>query len=267
VSRIGRADVAFGLAALVAVSPFVLHLGGTATGATGTAARLYLGNLSKLTFLVLAAASALRVAARLEAGNPMRGTWRTMAAGFVAFAAGQAVLFTYQVVLRLPSPFPSLADVFFVASYPLLLTALVRAIGAYAETGYPIGTTRERTGTTLTVAAAAVVAGYPALKPVIATPAPALEKLLNVAYPVLDLAVLVPVFILLRIAIRFRGGEVWKVWAGLLTGFMLMCVGDVLFAYLTAMGQAHLDPLIHVMYILSYACLARGALGQYELLR
>ena len=78
---------------------------------------------------------------------------------------------------------------------------------------------------------------------------------------------LVPVFILLRIAIRFRGGEVWKVWAGLLAGFLLMCVGDILFAYFTAMGREGLDPLIHVMYILSYAALARGALGQYQLLR
>jgi hypothetical protein len=267
VTRTARSDAVFAAAALVAVTPFVLQLGGLATGAGGIEARLYLGNLSKLFFLCLAAASALRTAARFEADNPMRATWGTMAAGFVAFAAGQAVLVTYQLVLRLPSPFPSLADVFFIASYPLLLAALVRAIGAYAETGYPIGTARERGATALAVGAAVVLAGYPALKPVIATPAPALEKFLNVAYPVLDLAVLVPVFILLRIAIRFRGGEVWKVWAGLLTGFVLMCVGDVLFAYFTAMERASLDPLIHVMYILSYASLARGALGQHDLLR
>jgi len=112
-----------------------------------------------------------------------------------------------------------------------------------------------------------VIVGYPTLKPVAAIPAPPLETFLNVAYPVLDLAVLVPVAILLRIAVRFRGGEVWKVWAGLLAGFVLMCIGDILFAHLAALGRADLDPLIHVMYILAYAAIARGALGQYQLLK
>jgi hypothetical protein len=114
---------------------------------------------------------------------------------------------------------------------------------------------------------AAALAAYPMLKPVVAVPAPALEMFLNVAYPVLDLALLVPVVILLRIAVRFRGGEVWKVWAGLLAGFLLMCFGDILFAYFTAMERESLDPLIHITYILSYAALARGAIGQYHLLK
>jgi hypothetical protein len=113
----------------------------------------------------------------------------------------------------------------------------------------------------------AALAAYPMLKPVVAAPAPALEMFLNVAYPILDLALLVPVVILLRIAIRFRGGEVWKVWAGLLTGFLLSCAADVLFAYFTASGHESLDPLSDVLFILSYAALARGALGQYQLLR
>ena len=52
----------------------------------------------------------------------------------------------------------------------------------------------------------------------------------------------------------------------LLAGFTLMCIGDILFAHFTALGRADLDPLIHVMYILAYAAIARGAVGQYQLL-
>jgi|RhiMetdeSRZDD1v2_1073273.scaffolds.fasta_scaffold17129_9 hypothetical protein len=266
-SRHSRTDAAFLLATLAAVIPFALQLAGRPGGAAGDEARLYAGNLSKLFFVALAALGAIGSAARFEADNPMRGTWRMMAAGLLTFTAGQAALGVYQAVLRLPSPFPSIADAFFVASYPFFLAALLRAIRAYGQTGYPIGTARERVGTAAATAAVAVVVGYPALRPVVATPAPPLELLLNVAYPVLDLAVLVPVAILLRIAVRFRGGEVWKVWAGLLAGFLLMCVGDILFAYFTAMERESLDPLIHVTYILSYAALARGAVGQYQLLK
>jgi hypothetical protein len=266
-SRTTRTDALFLVAALVAVAPFVLQLAGMPGGELGEALRLYVGNLSKLLFLVLAAFGAARSAASFEAGNPMRSSWRIMAVGLAGFAAGEAVLLIYQAALRVPSPFPSAADFFFVPSYPLLLAGLLRAIRAYGESGYPIGSPRERAqmaGATVVVAA---LAAYPMLKPVVAVPAPALEMVLNVAYPVLDLALLVPVVILLRIAIRFRGGEVWKVWAGLLAGFMLSCAADTLFAYFTASGHESLDPLSDVLFILSYAALARGALGQYHLLK
>ncbi len=266
-SRNARTDLVFLVVALAAVVPFSLELAGMSGGQAGEEVRRYVGNLAKLAFLVLAAGAAIGSAKQFEDDNPMRSTWRLFAAGFVPFAAGQAVLCTYQAVLRLPSPFPSIADAFFMCSYPLLLGALFRAIRAYGATGYPIGTPFERAGIGGAVAAVAAIIGYPTLRPVAAMPAPPLETFLNVAYPVLDLAVLVPVAILLRIAIRFRGGEVWKVWAGLLAGFTLMCIGDILFAYFAALERADLDPLIHAMYILAYAAIARGALGQYQLLK
>jgi hypothetical protein len=48
---------------------------------------------------------------------------------------------------------------------------------------------------------------------------------------------------------------------------VLSCAADVLFAYFTATSQESLDPLSDVLFTLSYAALARGALGQYQLLR
>jgi hypothetical protein len=266
-SRQTRTDAMFFVAALVAVFPFVLKLAGMPGGELGEDLRLYVGNLSKLLFLVLAAFGAARSAASFEADNPMRSSWRIMALGLAGFAAGEAVLVIYQAALHVPSPFPSAADFFFLPSYPLFLAGLLRAIHAYGESGYPIGSPGERAQTAGAAVAVAALAAYPMLKPVVTVPAPALEMFLNVAYPVLDLALLVPVVVLLRIAIRFRGGEVWKVWAGLLAGLLLSCAADVFFAYSTASGRERFDALSDVLFILSYAALARGALGQYHLLK
>jgi hypothetical protein len=41
----------------------------------------------------------------------------------------------------------------------------------------------------------------------------------------------------------------------------------VLFGYFTATAHESLDRLVDATYILSYAAIARGALGQYQLLK
>jgi len=43
-----------------------------------------------------------------------------------------------------------------------------------------------------------------------------------------------------------------------LSGFVFMCAGDVLFAYFTALGKTGLDPFVHAAYILSYGLIAAG---------
>jgi hypothetical protein len=93
------------------------------------------------------------------------------------------------------------------------------------------------------------------------------EKALNAAYMLLDFALLVPTAILLRIALRFPGGVVGRIWTALLSGFLLVCAGDILFAYFTAMGMARLDPLIDVAYLAGYGSLALGTAYQREVLR
>jgi hypothetical protein len=97
-------------------------------------------------------------------------------------------------------------------------------------------------------------------------PAPALEKFLNVLYPMMDFLLLIPTALLIRITLRFRGGEVWKVWLALLAGFVFLSFGDILFSYLQALGHQKLDPLVDAMYILAYGLLAKGLLYQRELL-
>jgi hypothetical protein len=265
-SRNARTDVAFLVAALAVVAPFLLEFAGRPGGAAGEEIRLYVGSLGKLLLLALAAFGALKSAVGFEADNPMRGTWRMMAAGLACFTAGEGVIVIYEAVLRLPTPYPSAADMFFVAAYPLFFGAMTRAIRAYRESGYPIGTGRERAVTGAIVGGVAVLVAF-TLKPLLSASAASQAMVLNLAYPILDLAVFIPVVILLGIAFRFRGGEVWKVWAGLLAGFLLQSAGDVLFAHFTATGQEILNPLSEVMFLLSYAALARGAIGQYQLLR
>jgi hypothetical protein len=101
-----------------------------------------------------------------------------------------------------------------------------------------------------------------------------MERLVSGAYAGFDLVALAPLLLLLRRTWGLRGGSVWRVWAGILFGFLLTFVGDVLFAYFQTRAEAELGPfsgeldfLANVMFLLSYLFIARGTLYQRQLLR
>jgi hypothetical protein len=226
---------------------------------------VYLGSLTKLLFLFLAAWFGWKCGLGFERGNSIRPAWLLLGTGLTLFFLGQASLAPYQLFLDTPMPFPSIGDLFFLLSYVFLILALVSFIRAYEKAGLPLGSAGERWGIGVAVVAVCAVLGYLVLKPIAVADVPALEKALNLAYPGLDFVLLVPTLLLLRITLRLRGGQVGTMWLMLLTGFVLLSVGDILFAYLSALGQAHLDPLVDAMYILSYGIIARAVMRQLEL--
>jgi hypothetical protein len=225
-----------------------------------------IGGLTKLALLVVAWRFAQSNASSLDADNPARRPWRLFAWGLLAFGLGQAVLTTYQLVTG-ANPYPSVGDLFFMASYPLLIAAMAGFVGAYRRSGYPVGTAREHAALALVVGLVAAGFGYRLLQPVLSVAAPPLERFLNGAYPVLDLAWLIPTVLLLRITFGFRGGRVFRAWAFLLAGIVAQCAGDILYAYFSGLGDTTLDPLLHAMYVLSYLFVALGTLEHDALLR
>ena len=228
---------------------------------------LWIGCLTKLFFAAVAVIAALAVVRAFEADNPARRAWTLLTAGLSGFLIGQSILGYFQLVQGRPIVFPSPADLFFVLGSLSLAAALVLFIRAYAASGLPVGAPRERWLLALgaAVLCAAIVA--PILRPIVATPAPPLEKLLNLAYPILDVLLLIPMLLLLRMSFNFWGGRLWAVWGALSAGILFTAAGDILFAYQSTLGLEHLEDLFDAMYILSFGCLAGGVLAQRDLLR
>lgn len=223
---------------------------------------LKIGGVAKLSALVVAALYAFRSARLLGRGNEARLPWMLLAWGLATYALGQATLLYFQLKTGV-SPFPSIADVAYVISYPLLIASVVVFIRAYARTGFPMD--RTPTMWIVLIAAAAIVA-WPLLRPIIQSADKALPKSLNVTYFAFDLLLLIPAIALLRITSRFRGGTVWQIWFALLMGFIFSTVGDLLFGYFSSLGLAHLDPAVHAVYVIAYAALATGTMVQERLL-
>jgi hypothetical protein len=226
---------------------------------------LLLSAPSKLLLLLFATLFAARTAKRLGAGNPSASGWWLMAAGLGASCGAQALLTWYQLVLRVPTPYPSAADLLFVPGMLLLVAALVRLLLVFAGSELPLATGREVAMLSAAAAVPLILLGVWLLRPVLAQPAPPLEKALNIAYPVLDCLMLVPTFVLARTTARLRGGRVHRVWTILLGGFLATAAGDVLFAYFTTLDMEGLDPIASYLYVASYGLWAWGAALQREL--
>ena len=222
--------------------------------------------LGKLLLLVTGGVVALRVANHFGAENPIRPAWLHLGLGLLATALGQLALAFYQFSPVGEAPFPSVGDYFFFLSYPLFAASLLSFIQAYDSAGYALGTSRERWRLAAILGAVAVVIAAIVLRPILVAPAEPLARFLNVAYPLLDLVLLVPTILLLKASLPLRGGEVWKAWAALMAGFLFMSTGDVLFAYFQALNVHAVDPLVHVMYLSSYGALTLGVLRQRRLL-
>lgn len=228
---------------------------------------LWIGTLTKLFFAAVAVAAAFAVVRGFEPDNPARRAWLLLALGLAGFLAAQSILGYFNLVQGQIIVFPSPADFFFVFGTLSLAASLLLFLRAYTASGLPVGEPRERwllaLGTTL-VSAVIVI---PILRPVLQTPAPWLEKLLNLAYPVLDVLLLVPMLLLLRMSFRFWGGRLWAVWGALTAGILFTAAGDILFAWRSTLGLVPLEDLIDAMYILAFGCLAGGVLAQRDLLR
>jgi len=211
----------------------------------------------KLALLGLGAVWSGQARGSLDVENPVRPAWTLLASGLLCNVIGQAMLARYQL-LGQQAPFPSVGDVFWLLAYPLVGAALVRFVSAYHQAGYPMGSRAERAGLLAVTATVCAVLSFVVLRPVVLAEMPPLDKALSAAYPLLDMALLVPLALLLRTTWHFRGGSVGTAWIVVLTGFVFMCAGDVLFAYFTALGQTGLDPFVHGAYILSYGLIAGG---------
>jgi hypothetical protein len=223
---------------------------------------LLIGGLTKLAALVIATFFAFRSALLLGDGNPARRPWLLLGAGLAAMSVGQALLISFQFWTG-AIPFPSQADFWFVLAYPLIIVSLVAFATTYARSGFQ---TSGMTSFAIIVLIAVAAIAWPILQPVAQAPAAPLTKALNLVYPSLDLLLMVPIAVLLRITSRFRGGAVWPIWLSLLVGFVFTAAGDILFAYVSALGHKELDPVIDAMYIIAYGNLAWGALFQERLL-
>jgi hypothetical protein len=232
-----------------------------------TRATHVLTSLFKLIGLLIAFITAFVAVSRLDSGDPQRRPWILMAAGLLLYTGGQSVLAAYQIILNVRTPFPSVGDPLFVLSYPLLIGALFWFCVVSIRSGLPLGKPLVFWSPALFVLVLFAAGSHSLLSPIAATDDPGLEIALNIFYPVASFIALAPCLVMLRTGLKFRGGKLLLVWLPMTLGFTAVLVSDILFAYMTTVKMAWIEPSVDFLYTSGYALIPIGTLSQANLLK
>jgi hypothetical protein len=250
------------LAAATAVALALVPPGSAPGGWLKGAAPILGFTLLKVLLLSGAARWSSATRARLGPGHAARRPWGLLAGGCAGYAAGHVALGIEQLAFESP-PFPFVSDAFFLPAALALAAAQFGFLAAYLSSGFfPDRGARRAAAIAVTLAAgvAAVV-----VVTTVRLPVPWPERATDVAYAVLDLALLVPLVLLVRLARRL-GGPVGHVWRLLLGGFMVLAVADVSIGYLDALGIGPSYLLSQAPFLVAYGLVAAGSRRQLALL-
>jgi diguanylate cyclase len=186
----------------------------------GPAHRTLISGVAGLAVSLAAGLLTLRAARRPGLTQAGRQGWRLIGCSLLLYWVGELIWF-YDEVIRQVAPFPSIADFFYLAQYPVLLWGILRLPSGRVS---PVDSVRFWLDTITVFISGWVVTWHVLIGPVTAHSAGPVAALLSVAYPVGDLLVLFGVVVIL---LRHRDLSSVGPRSLLALGLFLVYIGDM----------------------------------------
>ena len=253
ITRSGSSRVpAFRIAVGLVIAYAVLDVAWLQAGWGGPQAVQTFSNISACA-CALAATLACAYTFRVETRSRRRA-WGLLAAAGAAWATGEIIWTTYELVLHREVPFPSSADIAFLTAYPLAAIAMLTL-----PTSPRALSSRVRTILDATVVAGSMllIAWATFLGPLYrANTGTTLEQAISLAYPIADVVI---AGIVLLVVVRAQPGR--RTTLGLLAlGLLSLAVADSAFAYLTTIETYETGASIDAAWDIGYLLIALAAI-------
>ena len=181
--------------------------------------------------------------------------------GLLAWAVGNLVWAYYNLVLKIPVPYPSLADIIFIQSFPLW------AIGIFflsKVTGMVFSLRRVKGKVVLfAIPVIAIVVSYYLLFTVarggaVDTESGALKLFLDIAFPVWDVIILTLALLVFGLSLNFLGGRFrWPITI-LLMGFGVNYIADFSFSYTTTLDTFFVGSWVDLIFATAMFLISLG---------
>lgn len=187
--------------------------------------------------------------------------WGQIVVGMVMWTVAEATWAYYEVILGQEVPYPSLADLFWLFGYVMFSVALLNQYRLFQTTP----TQSQKLAITWLVVVFSLIGSFLVLIPIVESfdPAKLLESLLNIAYPLFDLVLLI---LTLAIIFSLEQGRFALTWRLLGLGLVFMSTADLMFSYASwneiYFPESRLNNitlLIDTLYYVSYLTLGLAA--------
>jgi len=181
--------------------------------------------------------------------------------GIALWWLGEITWMVFDIVLGI-DPFPSTADIFYLAAYPILLIGIVNEL----RLGKIKWTTKKVISNVIVLLLLFTITYYYGVYMAYDLEATLTENVVAISYGVGDLILVIGSIMLLNLSIEFSGGVFSKAWIMFVIGMLLTWVADVLFAIYYEPYQAgewlivQMDHLWTASYLFfSYSFLIMGS--------
>lgn len=187
-----------------------------------------LGNILFLIPPLIAVVSGLYATQTYRLANTHGKAMALLTAGLLCFFIGELLFFLFQFVFH-TNPFPSVADVFYLSAYPLLMAGLVKEITLHPISWHDFNKLA-LVLILLLLAALSFIVIYFGVFVAYSPGDPFISNLIATAYGVADLLLIVPSLFIMNMTLDYRGGKLFNFWALILLALLFMLAGDILFA-------------------------------------
>lgn len=185
-----------------------------------------------LTDILAVAAAVLPVAAagytylQVKEKGKEGTVWLLLCMGLLLWLGGETLWFWLETVTQ-EVPYPSVADVSWILGYPLLFFAFFLE---YNRLDIDLGI-KKKAGVCVLILLVLITMTWGLLYPIaVSYEVTAVEKILNLVYPVGDVALL---YVGLLVTSVYLGGRLGRAWLLICIGFFVYAAADLAFSYLS----------------------------------
>nr|MDO8115416.1 hypothetical protein [Candidatus Sigynarchaeota archaeon] len=214
-----------------------------------------------LASIILGVIFLLSLGSLYKLSTKMGRIWLFLGLGMLCWFLGE-LIFTILDLDPLGSPFPSIADIFYILAYPFL------AIGLLIQTGLlKIKlSVKEIIGAIIVIVASAAVIFVIVLLPLIeewASTTDLFGSFVEALYPVLDIFLLATVIF---VYVKLRHGKINSAWILILLGLVMMTVADTLYSSYPQDDPLIIFKLYDLAFFISYMLILSGSLKVINLM-
>jgi hypothetical protein len=171
--------------------------------------------------------------------------WLYFTCGLFLWFIGEAVWAGYTLILGVELPYPSAADIFWIAGYIPFFIALHLYVKLFGR-----ALTRKNVATVMAVTVTlTVVVAATLLAPILGAEEDLVAIAMDFAYPILDLSLL---SVALLGLIIFWKGKLGKSWLLINAAIVMDVCADILFSYTTAQGTYYSGHMLDLLFDFSY---------------